>query len=259
MNRASQFLEFLTNSVLVLIGVLGVFVTVIDFIGWNISIITPKAPTDLILLIVGLLAFALGLERIIRFKRSEQQLNRIETLLKSRQTVQHIVGHNETYQVINCLCNKANDQIRVFIEASTKEFSAPQKWPDTVARRLKKLKVQRKPARMDVIISANVQEQGQDFQKQMSKRFEVYQRHEVTQYVDRYIFDVQNFLGFDVFIIDNNAVIAFRNSNENNAVHSALLFENQKELADRLIRWFDKFIKGSAKPYNDSVSENQNQ
>lgn len=83
MKRLERLGEVLTTLFLLIVGLLGVTVSILDFIGtdfengpWRWL----KGPLPVILLIVALLALAVGLERSIRFQQIDRRLDSIESL-----------------------------------------------------------------------------------------------------------------------------------------------------------------------------------
>ncbi len=86
MKSYEKFIDILSTIFLLAVGVLGIFVSVLDFVGtdfengiWKWL----KGPLPIILLIVALLALALGLERISRFQQINRQLSGIEQLVRA--------------------------------------------------------------------------------------------------------------------------------------------------------------------------------
>ena len=84
MERIEKIIEFLATVLLVLVGLLGLLISILDFIGTDFTN-GPwkwlKGPTPVTLMTVAVLALALGLERIVRFRQINQQFNKIESLL----------------------------------------------------------------------------------------------------------------------------------------------------------------------------------
>lgn len=85
MKTYERVVEFLATALLIIVGVLGVFVSVLDFIGadfengpWKWL----KGPLPVALLTVAILALALGLERLIRFQQIYRHLDNIERLVR---------------------------------------------------------------------------------------------------------------------------------------------------------------------------------
>lgn len=84
MEQVEKVLEFLLVILLVVVGLLGVFVSVLDLIGidfengpWKWL----KGPVPITLLTVALLSIALGLERFVRFWQINRRLEKIEHLV----------------------------------------------------------------------------------------------------------------------------------------------------------------------------------
>ncbi|RIK75603.1 hypothetical protein DCC62_13020 [candidate division KSB1 bacterium] len=82
MNWFEKLFEYVSSSLLILIGVIGIIISVADFAGWETNLLSvTKEPLYLILLTIGALSLAIGLERVIRFRRIDQYFARIDNLL----------------------------------------------------------------------------------------------------------------------------------------------------------------------------------
>ena len=256
MRALERLTEYVMASLLLLAGVAGVVIGFVDFIGWDIAFLTPKSPVGLVLVTVGLLASALGLERIVWFSRYEQRLERLERLLTASAGGRHLIGHEETYHEINRVCDTTRNRIRALLYLTTPEFSAPLKWPETVARRLQKARNSGRPARLDAVIACNFQDLPSNFQEQVENRLRIYKEYRVDALISRYLLDVTQGLGIDIFIIDNeHAVIAFRSPAGTRMVSNAILFENQREIVSDFAEWFDYFVLRPAISYETWIAQ----
>ena len=81
MNQPDKIAEHVVASLLLLSGVAGVAIGFADFVGLDTSLLTSKNSLSLVLVTVGLLATSLGLERVGRFRRYEQQIEYLKMLI----------------------------------------------------------------------------------------------------------------------------------------------------------------------------------
>lgn len=87
MRNVKNVAEYLAPILLLICGVAGVFVGFADFIGWDIAIWFPKPALSLILIIVGLLASGLGMERISTLRRQEEAIRKLEEEVRNLKTI----------------------------------------------------------------------------------------------------------------------------------------------------------------------------
>lgn len=79
MKMIKNVAEYLAAGMLLMSGLLGLIVGVADFIGFDIAALIPKPALSLILIIVGLLAAGLGIERIGTFRRQEEMISQLQS------------------------------------------------------------------------------------------------------------------------------------------------------------------------------------
>jgi hypothetical protein len=80
-----RVIELLSTALLIIVGIMGMFISILDFIGTDFTSglwVWLKGPLPAILLTVAILALALGLERLVRFQRIDRKLNTIEYLVE---------------------------------------------------------------------------------------------------------------------------------------------------------------------------------
>ena len=98
--------EALTSLLLIVSGVFGLLIALADFVGLADKL-ELKLSIPLILVTVGMLAVSVGLERVIRFRNLDEQLNKFENLFASHLGCRYYEGHDESYKAAIELCATA--------------------------------------------------------------------------------------------------------------------------------------------------------
>jgi hypothetical protein len=100
-------IEYISAALLVIVGISGASVSILDFIGtdfengpWRLL----KGPLPVMLLTVGILALALGLERFARFQHINRQLDMIEHL--ATETPERVIRSLDGVDVRNFVNSK---------------------------------------------------------------------------------------------------------------------------------------------------------
>jgi hypothetical protein len=256
MLKLDKFAEYIVAVVLLIVGITGSAIGLAEFFGYDVTILTSRNPLSLVLAIVGLLATALGLERVGRFRRHEQQMTRLESLLTEARGGQLLIGTDEIYRTATRLCSTTNKHIRTIIIG--RSAKAPREWPIAVANRLREMRRLGTDMKFDAIIAVDFDNLPPDFIEGIDTRFSIYERNGVKDLVSLYLMDLRPTIGFDVVIFDRNHVnISFSQLAGVNRLQRALHFENQPEIASEFADWFDQIALRSAIPYEDWVRQRQ--
>src|SRR5262249_43390825 len=113
--RLGKFLEWLNPAILVLVGLSGILLAVLDFLHVDLERTgIGHEPLSLILAAIGLLMFAVGLERLIHSRRYERfasttagALNELRREVLSRGGCIHLRGRREVYVMSERLAREA--------------------------------------------------------------------------------------------------------------------------------------------------------
>ena len=237
--------EMLTYLLLTLSGLLGIVIALADFVDLEI---TGKDRLSLVLVTVGMLAFSVGLERVIRFRDIDEQLARFERLFASHLGCRYSEGHDESYTAAIELCATAQQHIRTLIIGRT----APENWAEAVSERLRKSKEVNKPVKFQVTVALDVNRIDQPFIEALERRLEIYKRKGVDRLMTLRILNLNRPLGFDMLIIDRQHVfLGVPSVADEQFLRRAIVFEHQEKLANELVDWYDQMVVQSALTFDD--------
>jgi hypothetical protein len=247
-NQPDKLAEHVMASLLLLTGISGVAISFADFIGLDTSLLTSKDSISLVLVTVGLLATSLGLERVGRFRRYEQQIEHLKILITRSRGGQQLKGTEEIYRSITRLVFTTRGRVRSFtLGSSTK---TPITWPEAVAKRLREMKKTGISVKYETVIAVDFDKLPSDFQYGIDSRFEIYDRNNVKELVSLYLLDLKPPFGLDILVFDrDHVVIAFSPFSGVDRLLTAVLFENQSEIADEFASWFDQIAIRSSVSY----------
>ncbi len=243
MNWLEKILEYISSFLLILIGLVGVAIGLDDFLEWKLlTTIAPKEPNTLILLTVGAISLALGLERVIRFRRLDQHIGQIENLVASSSGGRLLKGYNAIYTEGIRIVSTTQRQIRALL--FEKAPKAPKEFAQALAIHLKQSEKARAPIKYEVVIAVNFNTLTSQFQKNVDERFNIYSRAGVGHLVFRFLIDLNKPIGFDLLIVDDkHVIIAFPPLGDVENLQTGILFENKSEVAAELASWFDQCVR----------------
>ena len=207
-----------------------------------------KSPTLIILLTVGILSLSLGLERVHRFKRLDQQLNMFTNLLTSLSGCQQLIGQNDVYGTATRLCSTVQNQIRALVIGRSSK--APTGFAETISKKLRETKQAGIPIKYEIVLIIDFEKIPSDFHEGINRRLATYKKFGVSDLASIYILDVKPSIGFDMFIVDRRHVIIGMTMLAGvNSLQGGLLFENQHSIASALTDWYDQNLIRSAIPF----------
>jgi len=239
--------EALASLLLIVAGLLGLIIAIADFGGWT-ETITAKPSSAFVLLTVGMLAIATGLERVVRFKHLDEQLDRFEHLFASHLGCHYYEGHNDTYSAAIRLCATAQKHVRTLIIGRT----APEQWRTALSERLRESKEAKKPIKFQVVVALSLKDIPPNFVEEFEQRLDTYREKGVEHLMTRRILDLNPPLGFDLLIVDDQHVfIGIPSVADEQMLSRALVFENQNKLASELVDWYDQVLVRSTVTYED--------
>jgi len=241
-NRLENMSENFSIFTSIIVGLLGVIIGIADLFEWKLPLINvSKGPLSFILITVGFLSLGMGLERIIRFRRMDEQIQKIEQIIEKSSGGKHLRGSNEIYGASIRLLNEVQNQIRAIIYTNVPR--APEKWLETIIRRLKETKRSGSFARFVQVFALDINQISDEFNEKINQRIRLYEKNGVGNLVSISLVDMKSPVGFDVLILDRNHVlIGFTKFSGADQLQSAILFENQPHIADEFADWFDKVI-----------------
>lgn len=250
MSRLSRIADNLVAYLLLVVGLSGSVIGFTDFIGWDISLLTPKTPISLTLLTVGLLATALGVERIVAYRRLEEHLERLEALVASSRGGQQLIGAEQIYGAMARIVSLAERRIRCLI-IDNKERS-PKKLTEVVAQRLRSLDRAGIPVKFEAVIAADLDKPSPDFLSWIIDRKNIYDQHKAMHLISLRLLDMEPPFGFDIYIVDQEHIfLLFSKLLGSERASVAILFENQPSIAKDFIDWYDDAVMKSSISFDE--------
>jgi hypothetical protein len=230
--------EALTSLLLIVSGVFGLLIALADFVGLADKL-ELKLSIPLILVTVGMLAVSVGLERVIRFRNLDKQLNKFEKLFASHLGCRYYEGHDESYKAAIELCATAEKHVRTLIIGRT----APEQWAMAVSDRLQQTKNLNKPVKFQATLAYNFNNINPPFIQAMKRRLEIYSEKGVDHLMTLRFLDVNRPLGFDLLIIDHQHLfIGVPSVADEKFLTRAIVFNHQERLVDELVDWYDQVL-----------------
>lgn len=243
--RATDAIVIIT---LTLAGLIGVLVSIMDLVGFDLGGIITKEPAAISLLLLSLISTAIGLERATTGRRANATLDAVEEFLLRSPTMRRIDGRSAIYKDGMRLVSEAQSRIRSFqIAAGVK---APPEFGRAVASRLRELDRQGKPARLDVVIVIDKSLLPPDFESTMRARYQIYEGLGVGHLVAVHLLDQAHPVGMDYLIIDRRHVtVSFTPTAGTHMLMTSIIFEDQPDIANQFAEWFDQKVLPAAERY----------
>jgi len=211
------------------------------------------------LVIVALLALALGIERFTRFEKIEEQFGAIQKTLSEALPTQELVSQInrilqqavrarlltgiEVYEETIRLITAAEQSIKALVYEGEAADSGTVS--DAIANHLE----HHHTVSFYLVLVVNWELINDQFWEIHGKRYDVYKRRHVEKQVHRYILKARNPLGFDTLIIDDTHLgISFSpvtSADQSKQVGLRLL--DQRAIVGPAKSWFDNhFLMGGA-------------
>jgi hypothetical protein len=192
------------------------------------------------MLLVVLLALALGIERNTRFKRIDahfgQMARMVELALPTRLLLEAEVA-GEALRLVRAA--EHNIRALVYEEAAGKSR--------TISEEIAKHMEHHPGVKFELVLVADLSRIEDDFWRIHAQRYEAYRTRGVEGRFFRYILDYTKRVGLDVLIVDDNHLgIAFSPlpNYEEQVKNLGFRFWDQPEIATRVRDWFDTvFLK----------------
>jgi hypothetical protein len=238
-------IDNLAGIFLVLAGAAGLFVELMHVFGLE-EFVVYSHDGAVLLALLGLVAVALGLERLLRFRAIEDSVDNLSSLLSGLSGCRLITGKDEIYASATLPVSRAQRQIRSLVALDPAK--APINFAQAVARRLSESLASGKPIRFQVVFAARLDNLPADFLPRLKERTQVYEQAGIGHLVSRSIVDTDPRSIFDMLIVDEFfGVISFPTISASISPQVSIVFEDPRivrELAD----WFDQRVLGQVKP-----------
>jgi hypothetical protein len=236
--------KFASAGLLIAAGIVGLAISVFDLAGIDIFF---KDPALIGLLIVGMLAVALGIERVTTLHRLEEAMDGVEEYFQRTARIRRIQGGPDIYKHGIRLVGETESHIRSVLVGNGNK--APRAFATAAATRLQQLKKARKPASMVVVLVLPRAEIPPDFEDIVRERHELYRRKGVGELVSVYVLEQDQAIGMDYLIVDRKHVaISFTPTGQTHDLMSSISIEDQPDIADQFANWFDNKLVRAARP-----------
>jgi len=257
-----RVVDFIATAFLILAGLLGMTVSVLDFIGTDLSSgpwSWVKAPEDLVLLTIGIIAISLGLERTLRFQKMNDKLDKIQQeieIVTHEHKVELVSERKRLYEAALDAASEgtpSNPIRRVKIYAPlgfTSVDQDKQKWLEG----LKKLVLEHRVTQVDAIYGlpqdkTNLAKAANFlmyffFHSDLPQNSKHLQNHIFVRGVELGGSGLGVPRGFGILIIEGKLLlIGYSMARGDQIVNGAILTRNQKAIQD-MSDWFDGHVYG---------------
>lgn len=236
-----RILDGLVIATLTLAGALGAFVSIADLFGLDVSILIAKKPDAILLLMLSLLSASIGLERAMVTNRQTRTLETVEKALARSPDTKQVEGKDAIYKCGIRLVDTMESRIRSIVVADGNK--APVDFSQSAAARLNELDRQGKPARFDVVLMLDKEMTPDDLLHRLRTRHQQYVNRGVGHLVAVHVLYQDHPVGMDYLIIDRRHVsVAFTPTAGTEKLMTALVFEDQPEVAGQFAEWFDQRV-----------------
>lgn len=251
MKLHEKVIDALSTAFLVVAGLLGLLVSILDFIGvdfqkgfWSWL----KGPLPVILLIVALLALALGLERYVRFRQIKRQLADLENALEKSTGGRLLEDYDELYDMAARLVLGAKRHVRA-TSLGLGHPKSPKHYRESLVEAMKRSKKGHKPIRVDVVLGSDFSQTSDQIHETAALRTKLYSDNGVMDLVRMYVINIP--WGLDFLIVDEEHMIIGFPSIRVKELKLGLAFIAQPNLVREVTSWFDEFILNKALPYQE--------
>jgi hypothetical protein len=242
MDTRNRILEQINTWLLVVIGIFGVLISLADLFadlsqfGNKLEVIT--------LLMLSLLSASIGIERMTWFRRQDRRIQEIERSMTKILGGQYIRSTDEIYNSAIRLCDSVDNRFRAFIFATISgpvHPRLPRELAKAIAQRLKESEAAGNPAKFEVVVVSDFENQPPDFLAAAEARDKLYEEQGVIHLLSRHFLNMRPLIGFDVLIFDRkHTLITFPKLHGVQSSQSAILYENQPGISSDFADWFDQ-------------------
>jgi len=256
------FLESLEKWIavllLLLLGLAGVIIGSSAFLEMHwIGEFKEKIP-HLVYATVGLLALALGIERLIPFHRWETQLNRMEDridstardLLEKSSWAWFVPGDRLTFEVAVTICQDAEQEIRALAIGGTPRVKI--EFVEAINRFLQ-LKSD-KSLKFTSVYSVDFSNVPAGFDEDCKWRISLHEKAGVSKQAILLFLNQKQQIGLECLLVDDRHTMIGLSDPDTRQYRGVLLFRNQPEVTKQLVTWFEDSIVRHAMTYDQVVA-----
>ncbi len=223
--------EQLTNWTLILTGALSSILSIVELVLQNTSIFE-----SVTLMLLGLIAFGLGLERLVSYKK-------IETTLENMAGGVWLNDWSEVYEAASSLLKLTRSQIRATALGQGKR-TGPPKYIESIAEIAQSRKTHHQHFMYRVAIKFN-ESTTHDRAKRILSRQKVFQEYGVSEMLEMKAIDTEVILDF-LIIDDHSLIIAFPHNLRSLQLQSGIKFVNHPQIVKPIRDWFDEIVWSQA-------------
>jgi hypothetical protein len=250
MNKLIARLQFILPFLVVIVVIIA---TLANFSG-TIKKLREGDAATLSLVLITVLMIAYGVERYVNYTQLDERLSNLETQLST--AVGGRLVNKKIYDSAATLLDTFENKIRtVVVTAGPK---TPPSFAENVAQKLKERKKLGYAVKYEIVLvlSANQVVDLDHFEKANNDRIGLFNTYGVADAIALFVLESNTAANFDVMIVDRNHVyLGYSLSRGIDKLESAILFENQPQLAQSLADWFDGAVLSKSVPWKEWIKE----
>ena len=238
--QIESVIEQLMNWTLIISGAFGSALGIINLVSNS----QPDQIKSSSLLLLGLIALGLGLERLITYKRFERTIENLAGGIR-------LDSWDEIYVAASELVQSAKFQIRATAFSQDK-WAGPTKYLELTAKKAKFLKNSKRDFLYKVVFGYTGNPSSY-FAKHILLRSNIFERYGVRDMLR--MKRIETKWGADFLIVDNHSlIIAFPQYKSQN-LRVGIKFVNQPQLIEPITIWYDEQIWAVGKDMNIDLNE----
>lgn len=253
--------RWITTLVLILVGFSAVIVALWhhDIIG--ISDLSEADILHLTYMTVGVLAVALGIERLMPFRRWSHQLKRMDEriestardLLEKSSWAWFLPGDRLAYHVGADVCEDAESHIRALTLGQSPRVGA--ELAESIVKRLQAGR--NRSLKFTSVYSVDFPDLPAGFESDANWRMQLHKNAGVEDQAKVLFVNQKPQVGFGILLVDDKHTVIGILDPDTRQYRGVLLFRNQPEVTKHLVAWFDNSVMRYAKDYREWLAEPQ--
>jgi hypothetical protein len=245
--------KWISAALLLLLGLAGLIIGSSAFLEMHwIGGFSQKIP-HLVYATVGLLALALGIERLIPFHRWEAQLTRMEgridstarDILEKSSWAWFLPGERLAFEVASTICQDAEQEIRALAIGGTPRVKT--EFAEAIIRLLQ-LKSD-KSLKFTSVYSLDFSNLQAGFDEDTKWRMALHEKAAVSKQASLFFLNQEQQIGLECLLVDDRHTIIGVSDPDTRQYRGILLFRNQPEVTKQLVAWFEDSIVRHAVTY----------
>ncbi|MBU1180534.1 hypothetical protein KJ885_06330 [Patescibacteria group bacterium] len=235
---------------LIVLGLISVTISTLDFFVKDLETIPIlKETSQITLLLIGVLCFAIGLERFTKFEDMNKRLDKLFDRINNVAPTQVLDGRDAIYGAATELINDAKKVIRA---SSFRENhkAAPKPYLQSLTNKIERSKTLRQPVEYRLLYGYG---SLADLIQTDTHHKAFFISHKIGEYF-RYAY-LNAPIGLDLLIIDNkHLLIALPTIATDPALRKGIKFVNAPDLVTDISSWYDNYLWSKA---SDTIPSTQ--